>query len=52
MTLTPTSSGRVRDGFVLALLFRVVFSHQALKLGKFADDFREQIRLAKMRSTL
>ena len=39
----------MRDGFVLALRLGVVFPHQALQLGKFADDFGEQIRLAQPR---
>ena len=42
----------VGDGFVLALLFRVVSAHQALQLGKLADDFGEQIRLAQPRGAL
>ncbi len=38
----------VRDRFVLVLRLGVVFAHQALQLGEFADDFGQQIRLAQL----
>ena len=41
----------MRDGFVLALRLGVIFAHHALQLGKFADDFGEQVRLAQPRRT-
>ena len=37
------------DGLVLALCFRVIFSDRALQLGKFADDFREQVGFTQQR---
>ncbi len=37
------------DSFILSLSFGVVFPHKPLQLGKFADDFGEQIRLAQPR---
>jgi hypothetical protein len=37
------------DAFVLALRQRVIFAHQALQFGEFADHFSEQIRFAQLR---
>ncbi len=39
------------DARVLALSAGVVFAHQALQLGKFADHVGQQIRLAQTRRT-
>ena len=38
-----------RDRFVLALRLGVVFSHQALQLGEFADHVGEQVGLGESR---
>ena len=43
---------RVCDGLVLALRLGVVFSHQALQLGEFADHVGEQIGLAELGGAL
>ena len=40
------------DGGVLALRQRVVFPHQALQFGEFADHFGQQIGLRQMRGAL
>ena len=37
------------DGFVLALRQRVIFPHQALQFGEFADDFGQEIGLGELR---
>ncbi len=42
----------MRDGFVFALRFGVVFPHRALQFGEFADHFGEQIGLAQPCGTL
>ncbi len=41
----------VRNSFVFALGLGVIFAHGALQLGKFADHFGQQIRLAELRRT-
>ena len=40
------------DGGILALRQRVVLAHQALQFGEFADDFGQQIRLARCAARL
>ena len=37
----------MRDRFILALRLGVIFSHQPLQLGKFADHFGQQIGLGE-----
>ena len=43
---------RARDRFILTLSLSIVFAHQALHFGEFADHFGEQIGLGEPRGAL